>query len=94
VTARSPRPLSPAQTDVLTAAQLGHVTASEHMAERWLVDYPDGLRGGQRVSITVESLIRKGLLDVDITHPAGPRFATVTDAGRAMLAQTTTPNRP
>ena len=87
MTARSPRPLSPAQRDALQAASLGHVTGSEYSPTGWYVDYPDGLRGGQRVSATVESLIRKGLLDVDIASPDGPRLALPTEDGRRMLEQ-------
>jgi hypothetical protein len=90
VTARSPRPLSPAQREILTAAQLGHVTRSVYSPVRWYADFTDGLRGGTRVSATVEALIRAGLLETGPFVALGtPRLALLTDAGRRMLEQIT-----
>jgi hypothetical protein len=90
VTARSPRPLSPAQREILTAAQLGHVTRSVYSPVRWYADFTDGLRGGTRVSATVESLIRAGLLETGPFVALGtPRLAMVTENGRRMLEQIT-----
>ncbi len=87
MTARAPR-LSPAQRDVLEAAELGHITRSVYSTDRWYIDHTDGLRGGTQVSVTVEALIRTGLL---ATGPFValdvPRLAVLTDAGRATLTQ-------
>lgn len=94
MTVRAPRPLSPAQCDVLAAANLGHVTRSLHAPARWYVDYTDGLRGGSMVSKTVEALIRAGLLETGpFTALGTPRLALLTDAGRRMLEQITTASR-
>lgn len=89
MTARAPRPLSPAQRDMLQAAEVGHVTKSTYAPHRWYVDHTDGLRGGTQVSATVEALIRAGLLETGPFVALGtPRLALVTDAGRCRLAQT------
>jgi hypothetical protein len=90
VTARSPRPLSPAQRDVLQASGDGRVTRSAYSPVRWYADFTGGLRGGTAVSATVEALIRIGLLETGPFVALGtPRLALLTDAGRRALEQIT-----
>ena len=88
MTARAPRPLSPAQRDTLQAAEAGHVTKSTYAPHRWYIDHTGGLRGGTQTSATVEALIRAGLLETGPFIALGtPRLAVVTDTGRRMLEQ-------
>lgn len=88
MTARAPRPLSPAQREVLTAADHGRVTRSLYSPTRWYVDA--WMRGGRNVTTTVDALIRAGLLETGPFVALGtPRLAVLTDAGRAMLQQIT-----
>lgn len=89
MTARAPRPLSPAQRDVLQAAADSRVTRSLYSPTRWYVDFPStGLRGGSMVTKTVEALIRAGLLETGPFVALGtPRLAVLTDAGRCMREQ-------
>ncbi len=86
MTARAPRPLSPAQRDVLTAADGGRITRSLYSPTRW---YQDAwIHGGRNVTATVEALERAGLLETGPFVALGtPRLAVVTDAGKRMLAQ-------
>ena len=86
MTARSPRPLSPAQREVLQLAAAGHVRRSlSSEASPWIT-----WAGRNNVTATVEALIRAGLLETGPFVALGtPRLAIVTDAGRRMLEQIT-----
>jgi hypothetical protein len=87
VTARAPRPLSPAQRDVLTAAEDGRVFRSLYSPTRWYLGTP--WPGSNRaVTETYEALMRAGLLETGPFIALGtPRLAVVTDTGRRMLEQ-------
>lgn len=86
MSARAPRPLSPAQRDVLTAAEGGRVTRSLYSPTRW---YQDAwIHGGRNITTTVQALESAGLLETGPFIALGtPRLAVLTDTGRRMLEQ-------
>lgn len=84
---RAPRPLSPAQRDVLTAAEGGRVYRNQFGSPYWWTasaHYTDP----HRVTTQVEILMRAGLLETGPFIALGtPRLAVLTDTGRRMLEQ-------
>lgn len=92
MTARAPRPLSPAQRELLVFAADRCVTRSLYSPTRWYIHqamYPK-----RKVTASVEALIRAGLLETGPFVALGtPRLAMPTDAGRRMLEQITADRR-
>ena len=89
MTTRAPRPLSPAQREVLALADAGRVHCSAHGRPYWWTSMPNYAEP-KRVSATVQALIDKGLLETGPFVALGtPRLAIATDAGRRMLEQIT-----
>lgn len=89
MTARTPRPPSPAQREVLALARDGCIKLATHWPHRRYAHYADGPIRNQ-VTASVEALMRAGLLETGPFIALGtPRLAMLTDAGRRMLEQIT-----
>lgn len=81
---RAPRALSPAQRDVLEAAEASRVVQSW---KGWYVK-ADRVGRGHYASPTIEALIRAELLKTGPLLALGTqRLAVLTDAGRATLTK-------